>query len=256
MFSWSNPPCRPFIVAHRGSSALAPENTIASFSQAISDGAHAVELDVQLTRDRKLVVFHDTTLSRTSDGRGRLREKTFAQLRALSAGGWFHESFHMEKIPALDEVLELANGRIGVNIEVKGGKNVTDDAPVMVREILASLRRHRMKSSILISSFQHRYLRYCHYSHPGITIGCLINPLRSISRTFPPLVREGLASYLVLDGASCGRNLVRRAHNANLLVGEYTVNSTRRLRRALRNEVDAIYTDSPGEIVEYLRKNG
>ena len=110
---------KPLIVAHRGSSWAAPENTVAAFTQAINDRADAVELDVQLTRDGEIVVFHDRRLERTTNGKGFLREHLLKDLRRLSAGAWFSSRFSSEKIPTLKEVFELMKGTIGINIEIK-----------------------------------------------------------------------------------------------------------------------------------------
>src|SRR5713101_3305241 len=103
MFPWAHPNKRPIIVAHRGASAVAPENTIAAFRGAVDAGADAIELDVQLSKDGELMVFHDVWLQRTSNGRGRVGTFTSAELRRLSAGAWFHPSYEAEKIPTLDE---------------------------------------------------------------------------------------------------------------------------------------------------------
>src|SRR5579872_6940211 len=92
------------LVAHRGASGVAPENTFAAFEQAIKDGAKMIELDVQRTRDDRLVVFHDTTLRRTTNGRGRLSRKSYEELRLLDAGSWFGREFADERIPLLGDV--------------------------------------------------------------------------------------------------------------------------------------------------------
>jgi glycerophosphoryl diester phosphodiesterase len=107
------------VVAHRGASAQAPENTLAAFRRALELGSDWVELDCTLSADRQVVVIHDDTLERTTDGVGPVGERTFDELRALDAGVWRDPEFAGERIPLLIEVLELARGKAGVLVEVK-----------------------------------------------------------------------------------------------------------------------------------------
>src|SRR5213075_2825191 len=108
--------------AHRGASRKAPENTLAAFSRAIDDGADGIELDVRLTADGEIVVFHDSRLNRTTDGSGKIERCTLDELKRLSAGSWFHPVFGGESIPTLDQALELVRRRVGVNIELKSDR--------------------------------------------------------------------------------------------------------------------------------------
>lgn len=99
------------IIAHRGYSAIAPENTLAAFSTAIQNGANSIEFDVQLSSEGTPVIIHDSTLDRTTNGTGKVREKTLEQLRALDAGSWFNSKFSSERIPTLQEVLYTLKGQ-------------------------------------------------------------------------------------------------------------------------------------------------
>src|SRR5260221_14531547 len=104
MFSWVEPARLPLILAHRGCSSVASENSIASFQQALDDGADAVECDIRLTRDGRVVVIHDAGLRRTTDGRGFVGEHTLLDLRDLSAGRWFNSKFSAERGPQLGDI--------------------------------------------------------------------------------------------------------------------------------------------------------
>jgi glycerophosphoryl diester phosphodiesterase len=99
------------IIAHRGASARAPENTLAAFRAALEAGVGMIELDVHLTADGVPVVIHDDALSRTTDGEGRVAERTLEDLRRLSAGAWFDERYHTERVPVLEEVFRLVGPR-------------------------------------------------------------------------------------------------------------------------------------------------
>jgi len=107
------------VIGHRGASAYAPENTLASFEKAIDLGADWFELDCALTRDGQLIVIHDDKLDRTTNGQGKVADKTLAELKKLDAGSWFSNAFAGEPLPTLEEALERAKGQIGVYIEIK-----------------------------------------------------------------------------------------------------------------------------------------
>ena len=108
---------RPLIYAHRGASALAPENTLAAFLLAQRLGADGIELDVMFTADKQLIVIHDDTVDRTTNGHGKVAEMPLAALRELDAGSYFGEAFRGEKLPTLAEVYEALGGKLRINVE-------------------------------------------------------------------------------------------------------------------------------------------
>jgi glycerophosphoryl diester phosphodiesterase len=255
MFSWTAPRTTPLIIAHRGASRKAPENTLAAFSRAIDDGADGIELDVRLTADNRVVVFHDSRLERTTDGAGKIERCSSDELKGLSAGSWFHPVFRGEPIPTLDDALELIRRRVGVNIELKSDR-LRGPAPTpkaaIVHEVLKIIRRHRAEHLVLLSSFHHRLVKLAQSLRPGIATGFLYHTVTTFGRAPLRRTRRDSVDYLIVNGSSCRRRLVDRAHVADIRVGEYTVNSSRRLRRAVRFGVDAVYTDDPGAIIASL----
>jgi len=138
------------VIAHRGFSSLAPENTLAAMELAISSKAHRVEFDVQSTRDGVPVVLHDDTLERTTNGKGRVCDKTYQEISKLDAGSWFHPDFRGERVPTLDMVLELCKGKIPVNVEIKS----EDSSNGIEMKVLDALRRHESVDSTTVSSFE------------------------------------------------------------------------------------------------------
>ena len=110
---------RVLVVAHRGCSGRAPENTIAAFEMALEQGSDMIECDVRLTKDEEVVVFHDRALDRTTNGKGPVEQRTLEELKRLDAGSWFSSKFSGERIPTLSEVLHLLEGRAFLNIELK-----------------------------------------------------------------------------------------------------------------------------------------
>ena len=121
--------------AHRGDSSDAPENTVPAILSAVKKGAHQIEIDVQLSKDGKLVIMHDGTVDRTTDGSGKVADMDMKELRTLDAGGWFDSKFNGTQIPTLEEALELIPHNILCNVHVKGGPETT----VPVAEVIASM---------------------------------------------------------------------------------------------------------------------
>ena len=143
----------PVIIAHRGASKQAPENTMASFKRALEIGVGGIELDVHLSKDGYLVVTHDEQVDRTSNGRGLVRDKTLNELRSLDFGSWFSEKFKDEKIPLLHEVLELIADWDGIlNIEIKNGPVFY---PGIEKAVSDAIGRYKMVQRTIVSSFNH-----------------------------------------------------------------------------------------------------
>jgi glycerophosphoryl diester phosphodiesterase len=145
---------QPLIIAHRGYRAKYPENTLCAFEAALDAGAAMIELDVSLSYDRKVVVIHDATLQRTTNGHGPVNGFTLKELKQLDAGSWFHSDFAGERLPELIEVLELVNGRALIDIEIKSNTyepNHPQDAIEL--QVMELVRQKKARDYILISSF-------------------------------------------------------------------------------------------------------
>jgi glycerophosphoryl diester phosphodiesterase len=149
---------RPLIIAHRGYRAEYPENTLAAFRGALDVGVQMIELDVILTKDRHVVVAHDQTLERTAGGKGMVRDTTLEELKKLDAGSWFHPRFAGEKIPTLEEVLNLVGNRAWLNIEIKWHAYEAHGPPDAIeKQVVELLRQH--STPVLISSFKPEILQ-------------------------------------------------------------------------------------------------
>lgn len=154
------------IVAHRGWSGKAPENTIAAFELALADSAiDMIEFDVHVTKDGVPVVIHDSTLERTTNGKGTIKEHTFEQLRQLDAGTWFSPEFKGERIPSLEEVLLLSKGRCRLAVELKTMANNYEGIEEKVIELV---RRHGMEEQVVLSSFDHDSMKKANEIDPSI----------------------------------------------------------------------------------------
>ena len=144
----------PWVIGHRGYPAKYPENTLAAFEAAIEAGAIMIELDVMLSRDRKVVVIHDATLDRTTNGKGNVADFTLAELKQLDAGSWLDAQFADQQIPELSEVLDLINSRAYVNIEIKSNAYETHHPPDAIeKQVVDLLRQKDLLATSMISSF-------------------------------------------------------------------------------------------------------
>lgn len=166
------------IVAHRGSRINRPENTLTAFEEAIRVGADGIELDVHLSKDGEVVVIHDETVDRTTNGSGRVRHLTIAELKELDAGSWFDAAFAGEKIPTLLEVLELLERtgfRGSLNIEFKTGFH---PYPNMEQKVQVLLDKKDWPFDIMYSSFSLRALLRMHRLDPTAEVAYLVKKSR------------------------------------------------------------------------------
>ena len=251
MFSWLLPKRRPIIVAHRGSSAIAPENTLAAFRQALEDGAHAIELDVHLSKDGEVVVIHDDELNRTTNGHGNVSDYTLKELKRLNAGEQFYGRFSSERIPVLSEVLALCQGKAGINIEIKENRRSHRRYDI-VEQCVNIIHDVRASSSVLISSFHHPFLKRVKLLDPSLTTGVLYHHIRHFGKSPVRLTCSTKSNALIMNGASLRKRIVQSAHQRNIIVGEYTVDTERRAERAIRFGIDAIYTNNPAKILKFI----
>jgi glycerophosphoryl diester phosphodiesterase len=151
---------RPLLIGHRGYPAWHPENTLASFEGAMQAGCDMIELDVTLTRDRKVVVIHDDTLDRTTTGKGPVRGHTLAEIKALDAGSWFDARFAAERVPELSEVMELTAGRCLLNIEIKESAFEADyPADAIEHQVVQLVKTSGGSDRVILSSFDKRILQ-------------------------------------------------------------------------------------------------
>jgi glycerophosphoryl diester phosphodiesterase len=150
---------RPLLIGHRGYPARYPENTLAAFRGAMEAGCDMIELDVTLTKDRKVVVIHDDTLDRTTNGKGPVLGQTFEEIKRLDAGSWFAPRFSAERIPELSEVMELTAGRCMLNIEIKESAFEADyPVDAIEHQVVKLVKTSRAMDRVIISSFDQRIL--------------------------------------------------------------------------------------------------
>ncbi len=238
----------PLVVAHRGASFYAPENTLAAFHKAFLLGAGAIEVDVRLTADNHLVLFHDLTLERTSNGRGLVRDHSLAQLRQLDAGSWFDRSFKDARIPTLDEALALAaqyGGRVVID-----QKAPSEDPAAFRRAVLKTVWDGGYQDMVTIATFNDDSIRFCRdWGHAS----CLLftNPSTPPAELLERAQRVG-AHIVVVTQPAINANVVKDAAARGLTLFAGTTNVEQGWRPLVDHKVAGMLTDRPGYLVDYL----
>ena len=238
-------------LAHRGASAYAPANTLAAFRRAEELGADGVELDVHLSADGALVVIHDFTVDATTDGHGRVRDMTLAELKRLDAGSWFDPRFAGERIPTLEEVVEALGERMILNIELKSPSWRSEGLEQAVVELVEARRLDRR---VILSSFNPWTVWRLRRLAPHLTIGLLYDANLAL-----PLRRAWLRPLLRPKALHPHHRLVTAryvawAHAKGYRVYTWTVNDPAEMRRLIALQVDGIITDRPDVLRREIEK--
>lgn len=233
---------RPVIFAHRGASAHAPENTMAAFSLAVGQGADAIELDVKLSADGAVVVFHDPKLERTTDGVGRLSACTLSQLRTLDAGSSFSQTFRGERVPLLEEVLDAFGKKVLIVVDLT---NYTTPWDGLASRACELINRHSLKDSVMLSSFLPANLHEAARRLPGVGLGLVAG--RGWKGIWARSFGFSFGAYAALHPNYRDVNLrqVKRVHRLKRRIHVWTVNAVDDLRRLAGWGVDGVFTDDP-----------
>jgi glycerophosphoryl diester phosphodiesterase len=233
----------PLICAHRGASAHAPENTIASFELAIQQRADVIELDAKLTGDEHVVVIHDSTVDRTTNGTGLVGDFSLTELKELDASHHFSPKFKGEPVPTLDEVLETIGTRTLINIELTNYRTPFDSLPVKVAQLV---KHHGLENNLLVSSFNPITLRRFHPLSPSIPIGLLVKP-GLIGNLTGSILGNLMISYQSFhpEKSLVTQDLIKKSHSKGCRVYSFTINTVSEIKRLLTLKVDGIITDDP-----------
>lgn len=252
--TWDFPPgirqC-PLIIAHRGDVSKAPENTLPAFQRALESGADGIELDVRLTRDGQLVVFHDRNLKRIGGVRGLVSNASLEEMRSLDAGEWFGPEFRGVQAPTLDEVFDLLPSNYLINVEMKA---VIDGMRLIAHRVAEVVRRHQRWGSTLVASFNPISLWELRKIEPRILRGYIW------SRRHPPPIRSRCFSCLVrahwYDPANDSYNprLMRRMRGLGVRTLAWDVDFGRDLSLMAEARLDAAVTDNLHELLQQRRK--
>lgn len=226
----------PTVMAHRGLSADAPENTLYAFSDAISVGADFIELDVQQTRDGVLVVMHDSNLKRTTGVNKDIWDVDYADIQNLDAGSWFDPAYANARIPTLEETLQFVDKRAKLNIEIKPTKHGSDTLEQDVAELIT---QYQYTDACYVTSFSYGSLKKVKEANPEIRTGYLM------SVAYGQFYSLKYADAFSLNKVFVTSQVVNAAHQQGKQIFAWTVNSMSEVRSLCNLHVDSIITDDP-----------
>lgn len=256
---------RPLVIAHQGGEGLRPSNTMAAFEHAMSLGVDVLEMDIHSSADGVLVVIHDATVDRTTDGTGRVQDLTLAQLQALDAGHYWSadggQSYPFRgqgiTIPALEEIFQ-AWPAMWMNIEIK------QTTPSLAAPLCDLLRRYELADQVLIASFHQVALDEFRTACPEVATSATEREVRAffyrylalLGRTYSP--PAGLFAIQAPEYSSgfhvLSSRFIRAAHHQGLDVHAWTINETDEMARLIQAGVDGIITDYPDRLLQLLEE--
>lgn len=242
---------RPLIIAHRGASENAPENTIAAFKLAFDHRADAIELDTMLSQDGEVVVFHDDTANRTTNGQGFIRDLTLAKLKRLDAGSSFSPDYANEPIPTLAEVLDAFGHLLYINIELKNYSSPLDRISEKVGEIV---KEYSLQDRVLISSFNPINLLKIRRILPNVPVALITRP-----GYFGDILNTRLFQFISPQiihpfFSDVGEKFIHKQHKSGRRIHVWTVNTSKDLRRLISYDIDGIITGKPELVRQILEE--
>lgn len=243
----------PLIIAHRGASGYAPENTLASVQKALDMGVDIIEVDIHLSKDKELIVIHDATLDRTTNGMDEVQDHTLAALKKLDAGGWFDKSFEGEPIPTLREVMKLINGQSVILIEIKKGKSGIYTG--IEQKVVDIIRAFKAEKWSIVQSFEPEVIEKMHKIAPDITLHKLIVgtiPIFSVYHDGKFRARS-VYSFDYVQAINpyhylLTQRFINETHKRGMKVFTYTINDENEIENVLKMGVDGIVTNFPDRV--------
>lgn len=248
------------VIAHRGWSSIAPENTEVAIQKAIDLGVDMIEIDVRRTIDNKLVVFHDSKLSRTTSAKGMVRRKTWAELKELEHGSWFDLKLENQRILRLEEVIEMVKGKCRLMVEVKVDKR--DSFAHCTPKLIKIIKRNEARDDLCLSSFRTDILEKIHNEAPKLELHKLLVfkvPLAPFyfdeKITRGEIFKEPYLKAINIDYRYITAPLIEYLRAQDKEVYSWTANKRRPMKRLIRMGVDGIITNYPSQLKTLLREN-
>lgn len=233
------------IIAHRGASDYAPENTFAAFDLAVQMGVRHIELDIHETADGQAVVIHDNTLDRTTSGTGPVSHCSLVELKELDAGSWFSPRFANERIPAFAEILERYGRKLHLHVEIKGGRER------FCSRVVDAIRMFGAERHVTITSFNAAYLAEVRCYAPDLSTGWLVH---EVSDGIVQTARQMGIKQLCPNASSLHAEIVTRLHKEGFIVRAYGVKSEDVMRAVVHSGADGMTVNFPDKLVAYFAK--
>ncbi len=235
----------PLVIAHRGASAYKPENTLAAFALAIEQGAQMIELDLHRSRDNQVVVIHDETLDHTTNLKGHVDQLTLAEIKQADAGSG-------ERVPTLDETLDLTSGKVRLYLEIKDARAAA--------ETLRIVRARRCQDEVMLASFDIELMRRLGEEVSDIELGVILgnetlNPVVRWREAFPWIALRNINyQVLCMQVELCFGYLARRTKASGKRLYVWTADEDAQFAKMIEREVDGIVTNKPDRLIEFLKR--
>ncbi len=238
------------MIAHRGASYYAPENTMPAFELAFEMNADLIELDVTLSSDFVPVIFHDKNLNEKSNGKGAVISRDLEYLKSLDTGKWFSKKYKGTRISTLEEFLDWASGKIALNIEIKKEVGILSPGRGAEEKIVQLVEKYRMSDHVLYSSFSYACLQKLKDIDKDLPVAVLYEPSQSVNRTPVQIIRNLNASAFNCSWRELKKKWIHELQQENIPIMIYTVNRLSRMKNLISRGVNSIFTDRP----DILRK--
>lgn len=255
---------KPLIIAHRGSSALAPENTFAAFQRAIEDAADGIEFDVRLTKDNVPVIFHDATLKRIAKINDRISDLTFKELEKIDVGSWFNrafpkisdENFSAETVPTLERSMKFLDEYRGlIYVELKDGNSTINK---LAEAVCCQIRQSRLLPNIIVKSFNLEALEIVNRLLPEVRTAALFKPkIQTIIRKKKLILGETKryrADEISMHYSLATKKFINLAKEKHLPVTIWTADNPAWVKRAVNLRINAIITNNPARLLAERKK--
>ena len=236
----------PANIGHRGARGLAPENTLVSFLVG-SDSTRFFELDTMLCASGELVVIHDFTVDRTTDGKGKVADYKYRALAELDAGSFFEEAFEGEQIPTLSQVIQTLPENTVFDIEMKSeGKK--EERQALTSALVKLIRKYKLSDRIWVSSFDWDLVDLIRMEEPEVLRGLLVEKGDSLNKSYMDYEPDLILPHL----SACTKEFVQSLKEESLLVIPYTTNTEEEWSQLLEVGVAGLITDYPDRLAEFL----
>lgn len=251
---------KPLIIAHRGASGHAPENTLSAFKKAMDIGVDYIELDIHLSKDGEVIVIHDATLDRTTNGKGPVIEKTLAELQPLDAGSWYGDAFKGEPLPTLRQVLEQVNGQTKILIEIKSPSKGLYAG--IEQKTLDLIKEYNAYAWCEMQSFHPQVVENWLAIDTQVTVYQLtVGAMAGISYDDQVRWGNGIGAGGRVAGINPSKKFARAKYIKKLQQAGYvcfvwTVNETEEMHELMRKNVDGIITNYPDRLKKLIEEVG
>ncbi len=246
---------RPMVIAHRGNTVNAPENTLAAYQIAVEEGAEMIETDVHISKDGRLVIMHDSSLGRTTNFTGYVHEYTLEELRTADAGSWFSSSFKDERIPTIEEAMDFSKKTgLYMCLEVKGGG--TPRSTMISTQLVEIIRKYDAFDSVFLSSYHHDALSAAKIIAPEL----MLAPERlpdNVEPDIPEAVRQANelgAEVLQLHYKYLYPDVLKALRDANVAVWAWPTTTEEEILPAIKTGVDAVMGDNPALALQLVNR--